>query len=92
MYIQLSYIITWYVVFFTCNEFKIVKSHANTSVFRFTANNPRTQVSPSRGRRMTDDFNIVLEEEKYACSLQDVNILYQLCTLTQLLSLTQQGV
>ena len=53
----------------------MVKSHANTSVFRFTANSPRTQVSPSRGRRMTDAFTVVLEEEK-VCMLStgDVNI------------------
>ena len=56
-------VITWYVVF-TCSELKMAKSHANTSVFWFTANSPRTQVIPSRGRRMTDAFTIVLEEEK----------------------------
>ena len=33
----------------TCNEFKIVNIHANTTVFSLIASNPNTQVQPSIG-------------------------------------------
>ena len=49
-----------YVHIFTCNELKMVKSQANTTVFSLTANNPNTQVSPSRGSRITDAFTTYL--------------------------------
>ena len=47
----------------TCSELKIVKSHANTSVFSSTANSPMTQVTPSRGRSMIVAFNVDLEKQ-----------------------------
>ena len=47
----------------TCSELKMVNSQAKTTVFSLTANRPKTHVSPSRGRRITDAFTIVLPWE-----------------------------
>jgi len=41
-------------------ELQMVKSQANTVVLRSMVRIPNTQVSPSRGRRMTVAFNVVL--------------------------------
>ena len=38
----------------------MVNSHANTVVLRSMARTPNTQVSPSKGRRMTVAFKVVL--------------------------------
>jgi len=38
----------------------MVEDTAKLSVFVFTANIPRTEVNPSRGRRMTDAFTRAL--------------------------------
>ena len=40
----------------TCTELKTVKSQANTTVLSLIANSPNTQVSPSKGRRITEAF------------------------------------
>ena len=48
-----SFVQTW-------RELKMVKSQAKTMVFSLTANSPNTQVSPSRGSRITDAFTIEL--------------------------------
>lgn len=39
----------------------MVKSHANTVVFLFTANTPTTHVIPSRGSKTTVFFRVVLK-------------------------------
>lgn len=39
----------------------IVKSHANTVVFLFTANTPTTHVIPRRGSKITVLFRVVLK-------------------------------
>ena len=41
---------------YTCRELRTVKSQANTIVLSLIANSPNTQVSPSRGRRITEAF------------------------------------
>ena len=38
---------------YTCNEFNIVKIHANTAVSSLIASNPNTQVHPRMGRIIT---------------------------------------
>ena len=90
------YVSNQYMAACTCSELKMVKSHANTSVFRFTANSPRTQVIPSRGRRMSDAFTRVLGEEgvwtlyMYAYGIQAMLTLQkQDLTCTRKLYLTQ---
>lgn len=45
----------------TCRELKIVKSQANTVVFELTANNPRTQVTPSKGSNTREAINSDLQ-------------------------------
>ena len=45
----------------TCSVLRITKSHAKTVVFSFTANRPTTQVTPSKGRRITVPFTPVLK-------------------------------
>ena len=49
---------------YTCSELKIVKSHAKTTVFSFTANSPTTHVTPRSGSRTTVLFRVVLIWEK----------------------------
>lgn len=44
----------------TCNEFKMVNSQANTTVFCDTANIPNSQVNPRSGRRTMLPFTAVL--------------------------------
>ena len=53
----------------TCRELKTVKSQANTAVLSLIANSPNTQVSPSRGRRITEAFTreLVYKIKVYAC-------------------------
>ena len=41
-------------------ELKMVNSHANTVVLRSMVRTPNTQVSPSKGRRMTAALKVVL--------------------------------
>ena len=43
----------------------MVKSQAKTTVFSLTASRPNTQVRPSRGRRMTVAFRILLKNRGY---------------------------
>ena len=44
----------------------MVKSQAKTTVFSLTASRPNTQVRPSRGRRMTVAFRILLKNSQFA--------------------------
>ena len=67
-------------------ELKIVKSHANTVTFMFTAKIPITQVTPSRGRSMIDDLIIDLIDKN------DVHLwLFLWVVMRQNLHLTLQG-
>ena len=50
-------------VAYTCMELMMIKVIEKLAVLSFTANIPRTQVSPNRGKRMTDDFTRALEDE-----------------------------
>ena len=43
-----------------CRVLRIVKIHANMTVFSLTVNNPNSQVSPSSGRRMREALTVVL--------------------------------
>ena len=49
----------------TCIELKMVNSHANTVVLRSMVRIPNTQVSPSKGRRITVALKVALLTEMY---------------------------
>ena len=48
------------IMFLTCSELSIVKIHAKTVVFSFTANSPIIHVMPSSGNSTTVLFTDVL--------------------------------
>ena len=48
---------------------RIVKIHAKTMAFLLTMSRPKTQVRPSRGRRMKDAFTRLLKVNKMAIKL-----------------------
>ena len=47
-------------IFVTCNELKIVNSQAKAVVLRLSVKIPKSQVAPSRGRRINTAFMICL--------------------------------